>query len=89
MFAFGTDSLLTLQEQQTAGYIAFGLLIIVFLVNIGVMIKFSLGKVYKTLKMKKQKKTDLAAKENFKKSQAKKTVLETIIEKEELNFYRS
>lgn len=78
MFAFGTDSLLTLQEQQTAGCIAIGLLIIVFLVNLSVMLKYSLGKVYTTWKMKKQKKAGLAAKANFNESQAKKTALETI-----------
>ena len=61
MFAFITSSLLLPDQQWLAGYIAGSILLVVFLINIGVMIKMTLNKVLLSMKKKKAKKAAEAA----------------------------
>ena len=62
MLAFITDSILNPNVQWVAGYVAGGVLIIVFLINIGVMLKMTLNKVSFSIKKSKEKKAIEAAK---------------------------
>ena len=62
MFAFVTDTLLLPNQQWFAGYLAGGILLTVFLINVGVMIKMTLTKALIAWKKKKEKKAIEAAK---------------------------
>ena len=62
MLAFITDSLLTPNQQWFAGYMAGGILLTVFLINIGVMLKMTFNKVSISIKRSKEKKAVEAAK---------------------------